>query len=324
MTGAMTGAPMSYLWGAGTRAYPVVTHLWGLIAIMGAITLVMTALLLVGLFKRRHYVPPDAQNRTSVMRPGGGMRWVYIGSGLSLFGLLVIATWSFVVLADVARLPRSPAFTVEVIGHQWWWEVRYSSGDPARDVTTANEIHIPTGEPVQIRLISQDVIHSFWVPTLTGKTDIIPGQANLTWFEASEPGVYRGQCGEFCGLQHANMAFAVVAQPPEDFRRWWDHQLAGAMLAPDGELARDRALFLARCGVCHRVRGTPAGGAVGPDLTHVMDRLSIAAGTLPNSPGHLAGWIADPQQVKPGNRMPTLDLSGEELTRIGRYVETLR
>ncbi len=323
-TPAAADAPMSYLWGAGTRAYPVVTHLWGLIAIMSAIVLIVTGLLIGGLVRPRHYLPLDAHNREPVLRSQGGMRWIYVGSGLSLAGLLVIATWSFVVLADVAGSPRVPAFTVEVIGHQWWWEVRYRTGDPARDFTTANEIHIPAGVPVRVRLIGVDVIHSFWVPALSGKTDIIPGQSNVTWLEASDPGVYRGQCAEFCGLQHAHMAFAVVAQPPGDFQRWWDHQLASAAPADSPTLAHDQALFLARCGACHRVRGTPAGGAVGPDLTHVMARRTLAAGTLPNEAGHLSGWIADPQQVKPGNRMPTLDLSGEELTSVRRYVATLR
>ena len=320
---ALADAPMSYLWGAGTRAYPVVTHLWGLIAISSVVVLIVTGLLLAGLLRQRGYVPLDAQNRVPVVRAAGGMRWIYVGSGCSLIALVVMATWSFLVLAEVSRPERAAPFTVEVVGHQWWWEIRYRGDEAARDFTTANEIHIPTGMPVRVRLIGADVIHSFWVPALTGKTDIIPGQTNVTWMEASASGVFRGQCAEFCGLQHAHMAFMVVAQPPADFQRWWDRQLTAAPALASAEVGHGDVLFLARCGACHSVRGTAAGGIVGPDLTHVMDRRTLAAGTLPNVRGHLTGWIADPQQVKPGNAMPTLDLSGAELTSVRRYVEVV-
>jgi cytochrome c oxidase subunit 2 len=172
-----------------------------------------------------------------------------------------------------------------------------------------------------LKLIGGDVIHSFWVPALGGKTDTIPGQTNITWLQADKPGIYRGQCTEYCGKQHANMAFFVVAEPPQQFEQWRQKQIAPATPSPD--LTQAVAAFQTRCGVCHTVRGTPAGGKVGPDLTHVMSRGTLAAGTLPNTPGHLAGWIADPQGVKPGNHMPQVDMSGADLNAIRTFLQTL-
>jgi cytochrome c oxidase subunit 2 len=170
-------------------------------------------------------------------------------------------------------------------------------------------------------LIGGDVIHSFWVPSLGGKTDTIPGQTNITWLQADRPGIYRGQCTEYCGKQHANMGFFVVAEPAQQFEQWRRQQIAPA--APSPNLAQDVAAFQTRCGVCHTVRGTPAGGKVGPDLTHVMSRGTIAAGTLPNTPGHLTGWIANPQGIKPGNLMPQIDMSGADLNAIRSFLQTL-
>ncbi len=226
-------------------------------------------------------------------------------------------------LAQIGRPPQEPAFTVEVIGHQWWWEIRYLSDQPARNFTTANEIHIPVGETVAVKLISRDVIHSFWVPALGGKTDLIPGQTNVTWMEADKPGVYRGQCAEYCGLQHAHMALTVVAQEPEAFEAWRAGQLEPASEANTERVQAGLTAFIQKCGICHTVRGTRAQGIVGPDLSHLMERRTLAAGTLPNTPGNLAGWIADPQHVKPGNFMPQPQLSAAELLRILAFLKTL-
>jgi cytochrome c oxidase subunit 2 len=229
-----------------------------------------------------------------------------------------------VTLAAVSQPPAKPAFTIEVTGHQWWWQVRYLSDEPARIFTTANEIHVPVGKPVAVKLASSDVIHSFWVPALTGKTDLIPGQTNVTWIEAKEPGVYRGQCTEYCGVQHAHMGLLVVASPPREFDAWWDGQLAGAASALTETTEHGEAAFVGRCGICHTVRGTPAGGIVGPDLSHFMTRTTIAAGTLPNNTGDLAGWIADPQHIKPGSRMPQPEVTPGELQQIVSYLHTLK
>ena len=217
------------------------------------------------------------------------------------------------------------ALKLKIIGHQWWWEVRYEADSPHQSFTTANEIRIPTGQPVKVELESADVIHSFWVPSLTGKMDLISGQKNELQFTAKNAGVYRGQCAEFCGLQHAHMAFAVLALPPDEFGRWREHENANAD-GPSDQLGRQgEQLFRAKgCALCHNIRGTLAGGQLGPDLTHVGSRTTIAAGTLPMSPAALGAWIADPQHIKPGNYMPKMPLQSDELIAILHYLEQLK
>lgn len=217
------------------------------------------------------------------------------------------------------------ALAIRIIGHQWWWEVHYEADSPHRSFVTADEIRIPTGQPVKVKLESADVIHSFWVPSLTGKMDLITGQTNELQFTARNAGIYRGQCAEFCGLQHAHMAFAVIALPPDDFARWRDRENQGAE-SPSDPLGKQGAdLFRLRgCALCHTVRGTPAGGQLGPDLTHIGSRTTLAAATLPLSPATLTAWIADPQHFKPGNLMPPMPLQSDELTAIVHYLEQLK
>jgi cytochrome c oxidase subunit 2 len=217
------------------------------------------------------------------------------------------------------------ALTLKIIGHQWWWEVRYEADSPHRSFVTANEIRIPTGHPVKVQLDSADVIHSFWVPSLTGKMDLITGQTNELQFTAKNAGVYRGQCAEFCGLQHAHMAFAVIALPPDEFQRWRDHENEGASSPTDPLGKHGEDLFRGRgCALCHSIRGTPAGGQLGPDLTHIANRTTVAAGTLPLNPATLGAWIADPQHIKPGNFMPRMPLQSDELIAILHYLEQLK
>jgi cytochrome c oxidase subunit 2 len=227
------------------------------------------------------------------------------------------------VLANVVAPKRPVGLRLEITGHQWWWQVRYNSNNPAEVFDTANEIHIPVGVPVQVVLRGVDVIHSFWVPALSGKTDVIPGQNNVTWLEAAKPGVYRGQCTEYCGAEHAHMALFVIADTPEDFRKWRDNQIAPAATPVSPDIAAGQTIFSLRCGECHTVRGTDAGGVLGPDLSHLMTRRTIAAGLLPNTPGNLSGWIANPQQLKPDALMPNLQLTGQELSQIRRFLESL-
>jgi cytochrome c oxidase subunit 2 len=259
-----------------------------------------------------------------VERPAGGVAWIYWGVGLTTIVLFVTMIWTFVTLANTGPQPGPAAVRLEVIGHQWWWEVHYLSDDTSQEFTTANEIHIPVGKIVSVKLRSADVIHSFWVPKLAGKTDLIPGQQNQTWIQADRAGVYRGQCGEYCGEQHANMAMEVIASPPAEFEQWRKHQLEAAPPQAMTSAESGAGLFATRCGICHTVRGTTAGGILGPDLTHVMSRETIAAATVPNNPGGLSAWIADPQHIKPGNLMPDLDLSGPQLASIRQYVESLK
>jgi cytochrome c oxidase subunit 2 len=306
--------PLSYLRAAGTRAGLTLPLTWGLLAISIAVVVIVAILLLVALTRRR---AADAV-------PGNATGWVYAGVGISSFVLTVALVWTVRVLAHVNGPPATPALTLEVTAQQWWWKARYLDDDPSRVLTTANEIHIPVGEPVRVELLGADVIHSFWIPALAGKTDAIPGQRNVTWIEADAPGRYRGQCTEYCGTQHAHMGFEVVAESPDAFARWRESQLAPAGEPSSDALARGRHDFEYRCGACHTVRGTAAGGTTGPDLTHLMSRATIAAGTLPNSPATIAAWIANPQSQKPGTRMPNLQLSGAEVGAIDAWLVTLR
>jgi cytochrome c oxidase subunit 2 len=316
-----SSTPMSYLHTVGPAADPVTRLGWGLGIISVAVIVIIAALLLAAVL-RRQGTPGEV---AEVSREGEGLRWIYIGVGISSVVLAACAIWTLLVLTDVAHPATKPAFTVRVTGLQWWWRVRYENGDASQVFTTANEVHVPVGQPVRLELESGDVIHSFWVPQLGGKTDTIPGQTNVSWFQADKPGVYRGQCAEYCGEQHAHMALQVVAEPPAAFQAWWRAQLAAAAPAPAaGPAAAGAALVQERCAACHTVRGTDAGGLVGPDLTHLASRGTIAGGTLPNDAQHLADWIAHAQRIKPGTKMPEFALSAGDLSNVVAYLSTLR
>jgi cytochrome c oxidase subunit II len=219
----------------------------------------------------------------------------------------------------------NPWLRIEVIGEQFWWRVRYLDHD-GQAFESANEIRIPVGRPVAFLLRSADVIHSFWIPSLGGKLDMIPGQVNTLQLTAEREGIYRGQCTEYCGAQHAKMAFYVVAERVEEFAAWIAEQRATAREPELPFLVQGKELFLSRgCGACHAVRGTPATGTLGPDLTHIGSRRSIGAGSLPNNIGTLAGWISSSQHLKPGNRMLSFDmLTGIELRGMAAYMESLK
>ncbi len=311
--------PLSYLEGFGERTYNSVPLLWWTIGVSLGVIFFTIFIVLHGIYRHRAG-PNDPQN---VTRPPGGVAWIFTGVGISTLFLLGTVIWTTIVLRANSAPARTPAIRLAVIGHQWWWEVHYLSETPSKTFATADEIHIPVGQPVEINLSTADVIHSFWVPKLAGKTDLIPGQTNKTWIEASKPGVYRAQCMEYCGVQHAHMAFVVTADPPSVFNAWWDHMLKpqAPPETPAGE--QYEAAFIQKCGSCHAVRGTRAGGILGPNLSHLMTRTTIAAGTLPNTVGYLSGWIANPQDIKPGNYMPRLDLSGPELNRVREFLKTL-
>jgi cytochrome c oxidase subunit 2 len=315
--------PLSYLHTAGPAADPTTALTWGLIAISVAVSVVVTVLVLYGAWSRRSRIAPIAIRHVAVERRRDGVRAIWIGVGISTVLLLAATLWTVMVLAATAHPPTVPALTIEVTGNQWWWKARYLAADPAQTFVTANEIHIPVGRPVRVRLLSDDVIHSFRVPALAGKTDTIPGRTNLAWLQADRPGRYAGQCTEYCGQQHAHMAFTVFADLPAAFAAWQAHQLAPARPPATPQAAQGQQIVIFRCGACHAIRGTGAGGTSGPDLTHLMSRTTLASGALPNSPGGLAGWIGNPQGVKPGTRMPTLFLSGPELMAVRAYLQTL-
>lgn len=314
-------APLQYLSGAGEKAAPVVALTWGVLLISIAVTIII-ALLLVGAIWRRPGLAWSAGAKLTLQADEGGFNWLWIGVGISTLVLLFSIVWTVTVLAQIEGPPLRPAVTLEVTGRQWWWQVRYLSNDVSRQFTTANEIHIPVGQPVRLKLIGGDVIHSFWVPQLAGKMDAIPGQTNETWIEADRPGTYRGQCTEYCGLEHARMGLVVVAQSPAAFQAWWAHQLAAPAM-PQGVAGIGQQEFQMHCAACHAVRGTDAAGTMGPDLSHLMQRTTIASGMLPNDGPTLTHWISDPQSLKPGSLMPAPALSAQELTAVHAYLNTL-
>jgi cytochrome c oxidase subunit 2 len=264
-------------------------------------------------------LPPE--RRRWMTRRSFIIGWGIVFPAVTLTVLLVFGLAITRDLLGAGRILR-----IEVVGEQFWWRVHYLDRRGDTQIASANEIRIPVGQPVEFRLRSNDVIHSFWVPSLAGKLDMIPGRTNVIRFSADRPGIYRGQCAEFCGAQHALMAFYVVAMPLDEFEAWYAAEARPAMEPAIALLAEGRDLFHRNgCGACHVVRGTPADGLLGPDLTHVGGRLSIAAGTFPTTVGTLAGWISSSQHLKPGNLMPSFgNLEGRELRAIAAYLESLK
>ncbi|HVG08375.1 MAG TPA: cytochrome c oxidase subunit II [Thermoanaerobaculia bacterium] len=301
--------------------------LWDLMYwICAAVFVLVILALLAAVLRRRTKItdeedlpgpPPPATHRRLVKAIGAA-------TAVTVVLLFVLLTGSVAIGRATATLPGEP-LNLKLTGKQWWWQVEYVDPVPSQSITTANEIHIPVGRPVKIQLESSDVIHSFWVPNLHGKKDLIPGYSNVIWIEADRPGVYRGQCAEFCGFQHAHMALLVIADPPERFRAWADAQRQSS--APPRTPQQALGKYLVErlpCANCHTVRGTQASGRLGPDLTHVASRRTLAAGTMPNNRGHLSGWLLDPQSVKPGNLMPPTAMSSESLQAVLAYLEALR
>jgi cytochrome c oxidase subunit 2 len=252
-------------------------------------------------------------------------RAVSYGVGATVTILLVFLVYDFSVGRTLSPVPRKHPLTIEVTGHQWWWELSYADTSAHGRFTTANEVHVPIGEPVLFLLSAQDVIHSFWVPNLAGKKDLTPGYTQSVWFQADTAGIYRGQCAEFCGLQHARMSLFVVAEPRAQYDAWVARQRQSAATPSDPVALRGREVFLtSSCAMCHSIQGTPAGSNVGPDLTHLASRRTIAAGTLPNTRGALAGWIVDPQGIKPGVRMPPNTIAPKDLDALLTYLQSLK
>jgi cytochrome c oxidase subunit II len=318
------GAPLGYLDSAGPRAHETLPLTWFTLAVSIIVCVVIGVLLWMAV--RRTRIGDDFNNMRAIPleKSGSGIRWITVGLLISAVPLAVTLVWTMLTLAAVAGPPSNPGLIVDVTGRQFWWEVHYNGEGPAEAFTTANEIHIPVGVPVLVRLHGGDVIHSFWVPKLAGKTDAIPGQTNVSWLQASEPGRYLGQCSEFCGWQHAHMQFEVVAESQSDFDAWRSSQLRPAATPSTPEQTRGMAFVEYRCGLCHQVRGTSAAAVAAPDLTHLMSRRSIGAGTLLNNYGNLAGWIQAPQAMKPGNQMPDQFLTGQQLSDTLAYLESLK
>ena len=314
--------PLGYLSGSGAQTASVVPLMWFMLIVSIVVTVIIIGLVVWAVLTKRAAVGPRSL-RTIALEHRDGVNWIWIGLAISIVPLLVSVFWTVAVLAKTGAVPSAP-LTIDVTAKRWWWDAQYRDGATGGQFRVANEIHIPVGRPVLLHLRSADVIHSFWVPKLAGKTDVIPGQVNAMWIEADAPGRYRGQCGEFCGAQHAHMAFYVIADPPLQFAQWERQQMQPAFPPAAPEATAGLSLFTQRCGRCHSVRGTSAHGSFGPDLTHLMSRQSIAAGMLQNNPSSLSGWVENAQAVKPGALMPDQHLSGPELTVLRAYLETLR
>jgi cytochrome c oxidase subunit 2 len=310
---------------AGPQASKIEGLFWLFFDVSVVVFGLVMAALVYAILRRR---PPGGDAGPARVEPAVERRLaraVGVATAATAVTLVALLVASVVTGRALAALEAKDALAVSVVGHQWWWEVQYHDPQPHNLVVTANEIHVPVGRPIMLQLTSRDVIHSFWVPNLHGKRDLIPGHEGHFTLRADRPGVYRGQCAEYCGYQHANMSFFVVAEEPAAFEAWLQKQREPAA-EPAGEPERrGREVFLGGpCAMCHAVRGTVAGSNVGPDLTHVASRLSLAAGTLPNSTGHLAGWLVDPQHLKPGNAMPPTPMPPDDLQALLAYLGGLK
>jgi cytochrome c oxidase subunit 2 len=319
--GACERASFSTLNGAGPEARALATLGWWLIGLILLIIIAMGVLIVWAAVRRRgtlgEHLPIDAD---------GGKGWILIG-GVAL-PVVVLGALFFVTLGSLEAIPSRIAeagIELHVTGKQWWWKIDYVGAEPSDQFSIANELHVPTGEKVHVQVTSADVIHSFWVPKLFGKLDAIPGHTNHLVFEAEKPGVYWGECAEYCGVQHANMRLVVVVQAPEDYQAWLDHQREPAVSPDDPQLISGRNAFEQyACALCHRIRGTQARGTVAPDLTHFGSRRTIGAGALPNTRARLQAWIVDSQALKPGINMPKLSVfDGPTLNDLAAYLESL-
>jgi cytochrome c oxidase subunit 2 len=308
----------SVLNSAGPQAGRIESLWWLMFWVCAAVFVLVMAALAIAIARGRRGASVDVPESTLTRNIG-------ISVGVSTVALIGLLFASVLTGRAIGSMPASNPLQVRITGYQWWWNIDYQNSDPSLQVTTANELHLPVGRPVVITLQATDVIHSFWVPNLHGKTDLIPGRETTVMLRADTAGVFRGQCAEYCGAQHAHMAFTVVAEPSEQFEAWLSAQRKPAPDPGSAQTERGRNIVeQGPCGMCHTIRGTNAGARTAPDLTHFATRSTIAAGTVPNTRGYLAGWIADPQHLKPGSRMPPTGLSADDLQAVVAYLETLQ
>ncbi|MFL6664665.1 MAG: cytochrome c oxidase subunit II [Rhizobacter sp.] len=302
-------------------------QLWNLFLFMcTAVTLAIFAAFLFALARARRAgerEPPDLSSLDRHERgPFRSVVTAVVVSAALLVVLLVASVWTDRALA---RMSLVNAVNLTVTGHQWWWDIRYEGNPDSDTFTTANELHVPVGRPVVITLRSNDVIHSLWVPNIAGKKDLIPGRTALLQFRADKPGLYRGQCAEFCGLQHAYMGLEIIADPPDRYEAWAAQQRKEPPPPKDAVLQRGQQVFVgSTCVMCHQIQGTPAQARSGPDLTHVGGRTTLAAGALNNDRDEMKRWITDPQKIKPGTNMPATTLSDTDMNALVAYLESLK
>jgi cytochrome c oxidase subunit 2 len=302
-------------------------ELWNLTLIVCS---VVFAAILIALFwallRTRRATEETRPDLSSIERPERhSRRAVFAATVVSALLLCGLVVADVVTDRALSRLPVDNALHIELTGHQWWWEARYGPEYGLPGFALANELHVPVGRPVIVSLVAADVIHTFWAPNLHGKKDMIPGRDTTIEFRADNAGTYRGQCAEFCGYEHALMAFSVVAQPPAEYAAWAAHQGQPAPTPTGITAGRGQQVFLTgTCAKCHTIQGTGASGTLGPDLTHLASRQTIAAGTLANNRGNLAGWIVDPRMLKPAALMPPSRLPPDDLQALLVYLDTLR
>jgi cytochrome c oxidase subunit II len=294
----------------------MVTNLFFLLFTVAVVVFIIVESLLF--FSVIHFRRKNSDEMPTQIHGNTRLEIIWTAIPAVILAVVFILTWQ--TLSALAAVPAN-SLNIKVTGHQWWWQVEY----PDLGVVTANEIHLPVGQAAVFSLESKDVIHSFWVPELSGKTDLIPGKTNRLWFRPDKVGTYRGQCAEFCGTSHANMRFSVVVESADQFNTWVAQQKTPS-LAPTTDLAKQglQQFTTTGCQACHTIDGTTALGQAGPNLTHVASRATIAAGMLTYSGQNMHLWIADPQAIKPGAIMPKLPLTKEQLDALVAYIETLK
>jgi cytochrome c oxidase subunit 2 len=314
---AMLRGIQSALEPAGVQAERI-ARLWDLFLVVSVIVyVVVLGFLAAALLRRRPEIVPNAV-------PPRVRQAVSIAVSITVVTLLVLLVASVFTGRSIADVPEH-AIQIGVVGHQWWWQVEYDDDDKSKRITSANELTIPVGVPVTLHLQASDVIHSFWVPNLHGKRDMIPGKRNTLTIQADKPGVYRGQCAEFCGYQHAKMALWINAVPAVEYAQWVESSRRPSKVPSTPQEREGLEIFMrSPCPLCHTIQGTDASGKTAPDLTHFATRRSIGAGTVPNTRGFLAGWVLDSQHLKPGNNMPPMVLEQAEVEPLITYLESLR
>jgi cytochrome c oxidase subunit 2 len=320
--GCSSGHSPSMLNGRAGEANRVAGVWWLMFAMATVVYVVVAAFIVIAVVRGRK--KKRSEGAASAGGDSGPKDDTFIWFGGIIAPVLILGVLAVVTVntTEVLRKPQQNELLIQVTGKRWWWDIRY----PADKVTTADEIHIPVGRPIDIELTSDNVIHSFWVPQLAGKVDTIPGQVNHLRLKAIDPGTYRGECAEYCGIEHAHMSFTVIADTPVDFDRWMTRRRGIAGLAPTSdEMAQGQLVFTREaCAGCHTVKGTQATGTVGPDLSDFGSRRSIASLTVANTSANLSRWIADPESIKPGNLMPPTALSDADRAAVVAYLEGLK
>ncbi len=298
----------------GPEAHRITSVWWLMFTLAAVVYVVVAGFIFVAAFRGRR----SETGKPSRITDNG---FIVVGGIAVPFVILMVLAWATVDATNHVRRPEKNPLKIEVVGKRWWWSVEY----PDQHFTTANEVHVPVGRPIELGLDAADVIHSFWVPQIGGKVDLIPGQHNVWRFKVDEPGTYRGQCAEYCGVQHAHMAFLVVAESPAAFDTWALRR-ENPPSGPTGQLEATGQMVFMRspCAGCHTIRGTAATGTIGPDLTDVGSRKMLGAATVPNDEGHLAGWILDAQTIKPGALMPPISIEPRDLQALLAYLRSLK